>query len=198
MRCLFFFFFFSSGSFSRFSSPSVSFFFFFLSPEIPCTSSPFFFSLSLSLLCIVDVSSTFSPAAHASNNTVLPLPLFPTSPQASSPASGGKPVSRLLRKALKGKESKSPPGPSRPYVPPGGAGSPPPGGLYGRSLSELFVSDGSMPEPVAMMLSRLYVDGPEAAGIFRKSANARWVSCWVCVRGLCSVFVYMCVYVWGV
>jgi hypothetical protein len=47
--------------------------------------------------------------------------------------------------------------------------------LYGRSLSEL-VEEGDMPTAVAEMVCRLYVDGPDAPGIFRKSANARWVN----------------------
>lgn len=53
--------------------------------------------------------------------------------------------------------------------------SPPPtpiGELYRRPLDELYV-DGHLPKPLEHMISRLYYDGPQAVGLFRKSANAR-------------------------
>ena len=46
------------------------------------------------------------------------------------------------------------------------------GQLYGRRLDDIFVA-GELPKPLQHMISRLYHDGPEAQGLFRKSANAR-------------------------
>ena len=46
------------------------------------------------------------------------------------------------------------------------------GQLYSRPLDDIFI-DGELPMPLQHMISRLYHDGPEAQGLFRKSANAR-------------------------
>lgn len=48
------------------------------------------------------------------------------------------------------------------------------GSLFGKPLETLFAGD-SIPVPLQDMLIRLYIDGPRALGLFRKSANARCV-----------------------
>lgn len=48
------------------------------------------------------------------------------------------------------------------------------GCLYRRPLGDVLV-DGELPRPIQNMLVRLYQDGPQAPGLFRKSANAKLI-----------------------